>query len=144
MKHEKLPIVPWPEDQDQIIEPVDFSFGLRRRTFVQWVTTGLMIAAAPMPALAQQPRGGGRRGGGFGGAQIRNLWERVHIGKDGVVTLLAGKVEVGQGSRAEFTQAAAEELRVPASQIQLVMSDTGLTPNDGNTAGSGSTPRPAP
>ncbi len=143
MKHEKLPIVPLPEDVDQIIEPVDFTFGLKRRSFVQLVATGLMIAAAPMPSFAQQ-RGGGRRGGGFGGAQIRNVWERVHIGKDGVVTLLAGKVEVGQGSRAEYTQAAAEELRVPANQIQLVMSDTGLTPNDGNTAGSGSTPRTVP
>ena len=143
MKPEKLPIVPLPEDKDQIIEPVAFTFGLKRRSFVQLVATGLMIAAGPMPSFAQQ-RGGGRRGGGFGGAQIRNVWERVHIGKDGVVTLLAGKVEVGQGSRAEYTQAAAEELRVPANQIQLVMSDTGLTPNDGNTAGSGSTPRTVP
>ncbi|HEU0039484.1 MAG TPA: molybdopterin cofactor-binding domain-containing protein [Verrucomicrobiae bacterium] len=143
MKHEKSPIVPLPEDEDQIIEPVDFTFGLKRRSFVQLVATGLVIAAGPMPSFAQQ-RGGGRRGGGFGGAQIRNVWERVHIGKDGVVTLLAGKVEVGQGSRAEYTQAAAEELRVAANQIQLVMSDTGLTPNDGNTAGSGSTPRTVP
>ncbi|HEX5223330.1 MAG TPA: molybdopterin cofactor-binding domain-containing protein [Verrucomicrobiae bacterium] len=129
---------PLPEDVDQIIEPVEFDFGLKRRTFVQLVATGLAILSAPMPSLAQQ------RGGQRGGSQLRNLWERVHIGADGMVTLLCGKVEVGQGSRAEFTQAAAEELRVPASQVQVTMSDTGLTPNDGNTAGSGSTPRTVP
>ena len=38
---------------------------------------------------------------------------RLHIGKDGTITVLTGKVEMGQGSRAELTQAAAEELRVP-------------------------------
>lgn len=143
MKREELPIAPLPEDEHQIIEPVEFSFGLKRRAFVQLVTSGLVIAAAPLPSIAQQQRGG-RRGGGFGGTATRNVWERVHIGKDGVVTLLAGKVEVGQGSRAEYTQAAAEELRVPVEQVQLVMSDTDLTPNDGNTAGSGSTPRTVP
>src|SRR6185437_15118154 len=47
-------------------------------------------------------------------------------------------------ARAEFTQAAAEELRVTPAQVRLVMSDTALTPDDGMTAGSGSTPRTVP
>src|ERR1043165_4676097 len=135
-------IISIPEDEHQIIEPVAFDFGLRRRTFVQLVATGLMIAVAPFPSTSQET--GGRRGGGRGGGGTRNVWERIHIGKDGVITLFAGKVEVGQGSRAEYAQAAAEELRVPAGQIQVVRSNTGLTPNDGNTAGSGSTPRTVP
>src|SRR6185295_719421 len=88
----------------------------------------------PLPALAQQ-----RRGGRGGGGETRNLSARLHIGKDGVITVLTGKVEVGQGSRAELTQAAAEELRVSASQVQLVMADTALVPDDGITAGSRST-----
>src|SRR5262245_2547813 len=138
MHDEFIQTIPTPEDEHQIIEPVEYDFGLRRRTFVQLVATGLMIAVAPWQASAQDR--GARRGGGRGGGP-RNVWERIHIGKDGVVTLLAGKVEVGQGSRAQYAQAAAEELRLPAAQIQVVMSDTGLTPNDGNTAGSGSTPR---
>jgi len=141
MPDEPLPLTPLPEDANQIIEPVAFDFGLQRRTFVQLVATGLAIVVSPMPSLAQQ-RGGGQRGGG--GSQVRNLTERLHIGKDGMVTLMCGKVEIGQGSRAEFTQAAAEELRVPVNQVQVVLSDTGLTPNDGNTAGSGSTPRTVP
>jgi isoquinoline 1-oxidoreductase len=57
---------------------------------------------------------------------------------------MTGKVEAGQGTRAELSQAAAEELRVPLSQIQLVMADTSLVPDDGITAGSGSTPRTVP
>jgi isoquinoline 1-oxidoreductase len=57
---------------------------------------------------------------------------------------MAGKVEGGQGARAELSQAAAEELRVPLGRIQLVMADTSLVPDDGITAGSGSTPRTVP
>jgi isoquinoline 1-oxidoreductase len=142
MRDEILITVPTPEDEHQIIEPVEFDFGLPRRTFVQFVATGLMIVAAPWSTEAQER--GERRGGRGGGGGTRNVWERIHIGKDGTITLLAGKVEVGQGSRAEYAQAAAEELRVPAEQVQVVMSDTGLTPSDGNTAGSGSTPRTVP
>ena len=54
MSDESLPTPPLPEDEHQIIEPVDFDFGLRRRTFVQLVTTGLMIVAAPWPSSAQE------------------------------------------------------------------------------------------
>src|SRR5579871_1476063 len=126
-------------DDEQIIEPVDYRFGLRRRSFVQLVATGLVIAAAPLSSSAQQ-----RRRGGMGGDGARSVWARIHIGKDGAITVLTGKVEVGQGSRAEITQAAAEELRVAPERIQLTMADTALVPNDGITAGSGSTPRTVP
>ena len=51
---------------------------------------------------------------------------------------------MGQGARAELTQAAAEELRVPVSQIELVMGDTSLVPDDGITAGSMTTPSTVP
>ena len=44
---------------------------------------------------------------------------------DGKITVLTSKVDVGQGSRAQITQAAAEELRVAVDQIKLVMADTG-------------------
>ena len=57
---------------------------------------------------------------------------------------MTGKVEAGQGARAELSEAAAEELRVPVSRIQLLMADTSLVPDDGVTAGSGSTPRTVP
>jgi isoquinoline 1-oxidoreductase len=128
---------------EQAVERVRFNFGFRRRSFMQLLGAGLLIAASA-PALAQQ-RGGGRRGGGgFGGSGAKSIGARIHLGKDGSITVLVGKVEAGQGARAELTQAAAEELRVPASAIQLVMADTGAVPDDGITAGSGSTPRTMP
>ncbi|HUV13477.1 MAG TPA: molybdopterin cofactor-binding domain-containing protein [Acidobacteriota bacterium] len=69
---------------------------------------------------------------------------RIHLNEDGTITALSGKVEEGQGPRAELSQAAAEELRVPVSQIRLVMADTDLVPDDGITAGSRTTPRNVP
>lgn len=141
MERELSPHDPALSQDEQIIEPVPFDFGLKRRTFVQLVTTGLMIAAAPLSAFAQQQRGAGRRAGG---GESRPVSARIHIGKEGMVTVLTGKVEVGQGARAEFTQAAAEELRLPVEQIQVVLSDTDLVPNDGLTAGSRSTPSTVP
>src|SRR5437870_1423045 len=126
-------------EYEEPLEPVHFDFGLKRRGFVQLLGAGLLIAASAAPALAQR----GRRGG-FGGSGARSVSARIHLGKDGSITVLTGKVEAGQGARAELTQAAAEELRVPVSSIQLIMADTSLVPDDGITAGSGSSPRTVP
>jgi len=125
----------------QAVQRVHYDFGLKRRSFMQLLGAGLLIAAS-VPALAQER--GGRRGGGFGGSGAKTIGARIHLGKDGSITVLVGKVEAGQGARAELTQAAAEELRVPTSAIQLIMADTGAVPDDGITAGSGSTPRTVP
>src|SRR4029078_13289120 len=83
-------------------------------------------------------------GNAFRGGPPPKVAARLHIGKDGIITVFTGNVEAGQGARAELTQAAAEELRVPADRINLVMADTSLVPNDGSTAGSGSAPPPLP
>jgi isoquinoline 1-oxidoreductase len=112
--------------------------GLTRRSFVKILGAGLLISVVPLPAAGQ--RRPGRGGGGQGGS----VAARVHIAKDGAITVMTGKVEGGQGARAELTQAAAEELRVPAGRVQLVMGDTGLTPDDGITAGSRTTPSTVP
>src|SRR5579859_6752479 len=129
-------------------EPADSYYQtseLTRRGFVQILGAGLLIAVSTPSAVAQQRRGGrGGRGGGFNGAGARTVSARVHIGNDGSITVMTGKVEAGQGSRAELTMAAAEELRVPVSRIQLLMADTGMVPDDGITAGSGTTPRSVP
>ncbi len=126
-------------DDEEPIERVGYDFGLNRRSFVQLLGAGLLIAVSAAPAWAQRA---GRRG--FGGGGARNVAARIHIGKDGAITVMVGKVEAGQGARAELTQAAAEELRVPPSRLQLIMADTSLVPDDGITAGSASTPRTVP
>jgi CO/xanthine dehydrogenase Mo-binding subunit len=115
-----------------------------RREFLQVLAAGLMIAVTADGAIAQsRPATAvrGRRGGGDG---ARTIAARIHIGQDGTITVMTGKVECGQGARAELTQAAAEELRVSPNTIQLIMADTGLVPDDGGTSGSQSTPSTVP
>jgi isoquinoline 1-oxidoreductase len=119
-----------------------YHFDTDRREFVQVLGAGLLIAVSSSAARAQQ-RGGGR-GRGRGGARAERVSERFHIGEDGVVTVMTSKVEVGQGSRTQITQAAAEELRLPVEQIRVIMADTELCPDDGGTAGSRTTPSTVP
>jgi isoquinoline 1-oxidoreductase len=127
-------------DYDEPVERVDYDFGLCRRSFVKVLGAGLLIAAA-LPAMAQEA---GRRGGGPGGGGARNIGARIHLGQDGTITVLTGKVEGGQGARTELSQAAAEELGVPVDAVQMLMADTGAVPDDGGTSGSMTTPRTVP
>ncbi len=111
---------------------------ITRRSFVQALGAGILITVSGGGALAQ--RGGSRGGGGA----AKTVAARLHIGRDGFVTVLTGKVEMGQGSRGQLSQAAAEELRVPVANIRMVMADTDLVPDDGTTAGSKTTPLTVP
>ena len=124
----------------QMVKRVGYDFGLKRRSFMQILGAGLLVASAA-PGLAQRS---GKRGGGFGGSGAKTIGARVHLGKDGSITVLVGKVEAGQGARAELTQAAAEELHVAPERLTLVMADTDAVPDDGMTAGSGTSPRTVP
>jgi len=105
---------------------------VNRREFLEIAGAGLLIVAAAPLSDAQ-------RGGGAG-----PLETRLHIGEDGFITVLSGKIEEGQGALTELAMAAAEELRVPLDRVRMVMGDTDQTPNDGGTSGSGTTPRTAP
>jgi isoquinoline 1-oxidoreductase len=114
-----------------------------RREFFRIVGGGLVIALLADRVAAQQPPAGRQRGGFFGGNQSREIAAWLHIGEDSAVTVFTGKVEIGQNIRTSFTQVVAEELRTPPDRITLVMADTARCPDDGGTAGSGSTPRTA-
>ena len=132
---------------DEAVDLVEYDFRveLNRREFLQILGAGLMIAVASHGSEAQQVPGARRAGGGGGmGRGPANVSARVHLGQDGSITVMTGKVECGQGARAELTQAAAEELRVPADRVRLIMADTGLVPDDGGTFGSMSTPSTVP
>ncbi len=63
----------------------------------------------------------------------------IRIHADGSVTLLAGSVEHGQGSRTALAQIAAEVLTLPLSQVSVVTPDTAITPFDQGTSASRST-----
>jgi len=105
--------------------------GVSRRTFLQVLGAGLLITVTREPSTAQRRSSGGRS---------MPVLARLHLNPDGTVTVLTGKVEEGQGARAELSQAAAEELHVPVDQVRLIMADTDLVPDDGITAGSRTTP----
>jgi isoquinoline 1-oxidoreductase len=127
----------------ELREGLRFHFAASRREFVQAVGGGLMIVVGAATVRGQ--RAEGRRGRGRRREdQPESLPQRFHIGADGVVTVMTSKVEVGQGSRTQLSQAAAEEFRLPIERIQLVMADTARCPDDGGTAGSRTTPATVP
>ena len=116
-------------ESGETADSLEFDFSVDRRTFVQVLGAGLMVALTPTAALAQN------RGRGGGNDNPRPVSTRIHIAEDGSVTVLSGKIEMGQGARTELAQAAAEELRVPFSQVNMILGDTGLVPDDGLSAG---------
>lgn len=63
-----------------------------------------------------------------------DAWLRVLA--DGRVQVRTGRMELGQGVTVVMQQVAGEELNTPPSQVEIVLADTGLTPNEGYTAGS--------
>jgi isoquinoline 1-oxidoreductase len=120
-----------------------YRFDTNRREFVQVVGSGLMIGVAAKRLPAQR-RAGGRGGRGDRSRRAELLSQRFHFDADGTVTIFTSKVEVGQGSRTQITQAVAEELQLPLERIKVVMADTQLCPDDGGTAGSRTTPSTIP
>ena len=123
-------------DQEELLEEHRCDSNIDRRSFLQILGAGLLITVTSETAMGQRSRSRGGRS--------QPIATRVHIDQNGRITVMTGKVEEGQGARAEITQAAAEELRVSADNVTLVMADTALVPDDGITAGSRTTPYTIP
>ncbi|HEY6938092.1 MAG TPA: molybdopterin cofactor-binding domain-containing protein [Terriglobales bacterium] len=62
------------------------------------------------------------------------------VGADGMVTAYTGKCDFGQGIFTVQTQLVAEELRVSLDRVRVIQCDTSVTPDEGTTSGSQSTP----
>ncbi|MEJ2647166.1 MAG: molybdopterin-dependent oxidoreductase [Sedimentisphaerales bacterium] len=115
------------ENDESVFVP-DNQIKIDRRTFVQLVGAGILVTVTSDIADAQ------RRGGGGRGPSIP-VEARLHVGQDGIVTVMTGKVDEGQGCRTQLLQAAAEELRVSPDKVKMILADTELVPDDGMTAG---------
>jgi CO/xanthine dehydrogenase Mo-binding subunit len=63
----------------------------------------------------------------------------ARMNEDGSVVVHSGTVEIGQGARTLIAQIVAEELAVPYGQVEVVLSDTDVTPYDQSTTSSRST-----
>ena len=124
-------------DDLEVPEGWGFVYTVDRREFLKLTGTGLLIMIAVEPLLgraeAAQPQGG--RQGGY----PTDINAYLHIGADGRITCLVGKIEMGQGAMTSLPQLAAEELDVPLTSVDIVMGDTDLCPWDGGTYGSLST-----
>jgi isoquinoline 1-oxidoreductase len=120
-------------DRKELDEGPRHRFELGRRDWMGAVGVGLLVSASGAVVYSQ---------GGAGDAIPAA--SRLHLGEDGAITVLTGKVDVGQGSRTEIQQAAAEELRVAPEAVLVMLADTAVTPDDGSTAGSRTTPSTVP
>jgi nicotinate dehydrogenase subunit B len=69
-----------------------------------------------------------------------NLDSWIAVGADGIVTAYTGKCDFGQGMYTAQTQLIAEELCVAIDRVRLIQCDTSVTPDQGTTSGSQSTP----
>jgi isoquinoline 1-oxidoreductase len=117
-------------DRFELSEAPPYRFAWTRRSFLGSLGAGLVVTAAIEPARAKASEKDDL--GPLIGA-------RLHVGEDGIVTVFSSKVEVGQGSRTQLGQAAAEELRLPVERVRLVLADTDRVPDDGGTFGSRTT-----
>ncbi len=133
---------PIEDERYELLAGPSYEFAHSRREFVGVLGAGILIVVAAPNVIAQQAER--RPGGSDRGGQSGKIADRLHIGVDGTVTVLTGKVEVGQGARTQVCQAAAEELRLNPANVHVIMGDTELCPNDGGTSGSGTTPRTIP
>ena len=64
----------------------------------------------------------------------------IAVAGDGFVTAYTGKCDFGQGIYTAQTQLVAEELCVALDRVRLIQCDTSVTPDQGTTSGSQSTP----
>jgi nicotinate dehydrogenase subunit B len=64
----------------------------------------------------------------------------IALAADGIVTAYTGKCDFGQGMYTAQTQLVAEELCLPIERVHLMQCDTSMTPDQGTTSGSQSTP----
>lgn len=65
----------------------------------------------------------------------------VQLGQDGAINVLSGAADIGQGAETVIVQIVAEELGVRVEDVRITAADTGITPLDPGTFGSGVTVR---
>jgi CO/xanthine dehydrogenase Mo-binding subunit len=110
-----------------------------RREFLK--SCGALIVsfgAAPFSVLSAE--GQGQFGTRASHIDPQKLDSWLAVGADGMITACTGKCDFGQGIFTAQTQLVAEELCVPITRVKLIQCDTSITPDQGSTSGSQSTP----
>jgi CO/xanthine dehydrogenase Mo-binding subunit len=112
-----------------------------RRDFLK--SSGCLIVSFSMVRLRPglgETRAFQARGGASAAVNAGQLDSWIAIGADGAVTAYTGKCELGQGMLTAQTQLVAEEIGAPIARVRLIMCDTSITPDQGTTSGSQSSP----
>jgi nicotinate dehydrogenase subunit B len=101
---------------------------------------GMIVSfrAAPFGVLSAE--GQGQFGTRPSHIDPQKLDSWLAVGADGMITACTGKCDFGQGIFTAQTQLVAEELCVPITRVKLIQCDTSITPDQGSTSGSQSTP----
>lgn len=123
----------WNDHAMEVPDGWGFATTVNRREFLKLTGSGLLVVfVVDHLALAQEPvrLPQGRQG------YPSDLNAYLHIGSDGRVTCLVGKIEMGQGAMTSLPQLVAEELDVPLASVDIVMGDTDICPWDMGTFGS--------
>jgi CO/xanthine dehydrogenase Mo-binding subunit len=110
-----------------------------RRDFLKGVgalVVGLSSALEAVAEVAQE----GQFGTHASHIDPDKLDSWIAVNADGTVTAYTGKCDLGQGIFTAQTQLIAEELCVSLQAVKLVQCDTAVTPDQGSTSGSQSTP----
>jgi nicotinate dehydrogenase subunit B len=122
-------------DLDEMIVPEGWGFvtTMDRREFATLTSVGLLVMFGIKPT-ANMVRSKWNPAGMQEATSDFNAF--LHIGADGRVTVLLGKIEMGQGIITSLPQLAAEELNVSLDNVDVVLGDTDLCPFDRGTFGS--------
>ena len=107
-----------------------------RREFLKGAGALIVGLSSNFPAFAQEGQFGTHRSH----VDPDKLDSWIAVNSDGTVTAFTGKCDLGQGIFTAQTQLIAEELCVPLQTVKLVQCDTDVTPDQGSTSGSQSTP----
>ncbi len=110
-----------------------------RRKFLKGAGA-LVVSFASFPRGIAQQESAGEFGAHPSHVDPDQLDSWIAVGADGTVTAYTGKCDFGQGIFTAQTQLIAEELCVPLRTVKLVQCDTAVTPDEGTTSGSQSTP----
>src|SRR5438045_4349439 len=124
--------------RDELPLKSNYHFELDRRKFFKITGGGLIVAFVLKDLISFGSKAPASELSSASAGDV-NAW--IHIGKDGMVMVYTGKVEVGQNIRTSLSQIVSEELMVPMASVTMIMGDTDLVPYDAGTFGSRTTPQ---
>jgi CO/xanthine dehydrogenase Mo-binding subunit len=113
--------------------------GLSRREFLTG-SGALVVSFSMAPLLEPLASGQGQFDTHMSHIDPARLDSWIAVASDGMVTAYTGKCDFGQGMYTAQTQLIAEELCVSIDRVRLIQCDTSVTPDQGTTSGSQSTP----